>query len=143
MSDKANSPMDNKKNDSARKRILLAEDDGSMRRFIEITLRRADYEVISAEDGLAAMEIALSENFDAVVTDAVMPNLTGHDLCRMLRQNSDYKKTSLVILSGLEQDIAGNAENNCADIYLLKGANLKEELTESLSRLLSKNSVVQ
>ena len=129
--------MNKQNNNSARQRILLVEDDLSMRRFIEITLNRADYEVVSAEDGLAAMKIALAENFDAVVTDAVMPNLTGHDLCRILRQNPNYKETSLVILSGLEKDIATNSENDCADVYLLKDANLKEELTRNLGKLLS------
>ena len=142
MLDERNSPMSEQKNISPRKKILLAEDDNSMRRFIEITLHRADYEVVSADDGLAAMKIALSENFDAVVTDAVMPNLTGHYLCRILRQNSDFEKIPLIMLSGLEQDIASNAENNCANLYLLKGANLKEELTENLSKLLSEDAKI-
>jgi len=117
-------------------KILLAEDDASMRRFLEITLRRADYEVVSAEDGLAAMQISLSEKFDAVVADAVMPNLTGHDLCRMLRQNPDFANAPLIILSGLEPEISANVAQPCADVYLMKGTNLKEELTASLARLI-------
>lgn len=118
-------------------KILLAEDDASMRRFLEITLQRLDYEVTSAEDGLAAMKIALSENFDAVVADAVMPNLTGHDLCRMLRQNSNYKTSPLIILSGLEQEISANVEQECADLYLVKNADLKEELSNNLAKLIA------
>lgn len=116
-------------------KVLLAEDDASMRRFLEITLHRAGYEVVSAEDGLAAMKTALSETFDIVVADAVMPNMTGHDLCRMLRRNPNYESTPLIILSGLEHEIAANAEQDCADIYLTKGANLKEEITENLARV--------
>ena len=128
-------------NEKSRKlKILLAEDDASMRRFLEITLQRADYEVVSAEDGLAAMQIALSEKFDAVVADAVMPNMTGHDLCRMLRQNLDYKNVSLIILSGLEHEISANVEADCADAYLVKSANLKEELSENLRRLIAEKA---
>jgi CheY-like chemotaxis protein len=123
---------------SPTKKILLAEDDAAMRRFLEITLRRAGYEVASAEDGLAAMKIALSERFDAVVADAVMPNMTGHDLCRMLRQNPDFKNAPLIILSGLEQEISSNVEQACAEAYLVKSGNLKEELTTVLSNLLSR-----
>jgi len=119
------------------KKILLAEDDAAMRRFLEITLQRAGYEVASAEDGLAAMKIALSERFNAVVADAVMPNMTGHDLCRMLRQNPAFKNAPLIILSGLEQEISANVEQDCAEAYLVKGGNLKEELTSLLSNLLS------
>lgn len=132
MSDRINSQV--KEKNSQKKKILLAEDDASMRRFIEIALQRAGYEVVSAEDGLAAMKIAMTEKFDAVVTDAVMPNLTGHDLCRMLRQNASFKSVPFVILSGLEQDIAAKTERDCAGIYLLKGANLKEELTVYLAK---------
>jgi DNA-binding response OmpR family regulator len=123
-------------NDSRKQKILLAEDDAAMRRFLEITLQRAGYEVTSAEDGLAAMKIAFAGQFDAVVADAVMPNLTGHDLCRMLRQNADYKTTPLIILSGLEQQISANVASDCADIYLVKGANLKEDLTENLTKFI-------
>ncbi|MGI8470532.1 MAG: response regulator [Pyrinomonadaceae bacterium] len=132
----------NDKNNSSRKKILLAEDDSSMRHFIEVILQKENYDVFPAEDGLSAMKTVLSEKFDAVVSDAVMPNLTGHELCRILRQNSDFDSVPLIILSGLEQDIASNAENNCANLYLLKGANLKEELTENLSKLLSNNAQV-
>ncbi len=128
---------------SPKLKILLAEDDASMRRFLEITLQRADYEVVSAEDGLAAMKIAMSEKFDAVVADAVMPNLTGHDLCRMLRQNPDFKNVPLIILSGLEQEISANTGHDCADTYLVKGANLKEELTGNLTKFIIEKTKIE
>jgi DNA-binding response OmpR family regulator len=118
-------------------KILLAEDDAAMRRFLEITLQRAGYEVTSAEDGLSAMRIALTEKFDAVVADAVMPNLTGHDLCRILRQNPAFKNAPLIILSGLEQEVSANIQDDCADNYLVKGGELKNELITTLSNLLS------
>jgi CheY-like chemotaxis protein len=126
--------------DSLEMKILLAEDDAAMRRFLEITLQRAGYEVTSAEDGLAAMKIALSERFDAVVADSVMPNLTGHDLCRMLRQNPAFKNVPLIILSGLEQRISANIEEDCADNFLVKGGELKEELINALSNLLPRKT---
>ena len=121
-----------------RMRILLAEDDASMRRFLEITLQRADYRIVSAEDGLAAMKIALAENFDAVIADAVMPNLSGYDLCRMLRQNPNYENVPLIILSGLEQNAASDQEESCADAFLLKNVNLKEELPKHLADILAR-----
>ena len=138
MLDVENSQMNDK--NSLNKKILLAEDDASMRRFLEITLQRIGYKVVSAEDGLEAMKIALSETFDAVVADAVMPNLTGHDLCRMLRQNSTYKTAPLIILSGLEREVSANIEQECADVYLVKGANLKEELSSNLAKIIAEKS---
>ena len=119
--------------ESMKKKILLAEDDGSMRRFVEIILKKANYDVVSAEDGLIAMKNAMSENFNAVVADAMMPNLTGHDLCRMLRQNPQTKSIPFVILSGFEQE---DGKDCLADAYLTKGTNLKEELLKTLSEVL-------
>lgn len=121
--------------DSTRKKkILLAEDDSSMRRFVEIILRQADYEVLTAEDGLQAMEIALANEIDAVVADAVMPHLSGYDLCRMLRaQTKDFP---FIILSGLEQNALNHARCT-ADVFLVKNANLKNDLTAALDELLS------
>lgn len=119
---------------SMKKKILLAEDDASMRRFIEITLQKANYDVVAAEDGLIAMQNALSQTFDVVVADAMMPNMTGHDLCRMLRQNPQTKEIPFIILSGFEQNHP--TEDRLADAYLVKGATLKDELLTTLSNFL-------
>lgn len=119
--------------DKAGKKILFAEDDDSMRRFIEIILRKEGYDVTSVEDGLKAMKAALETDFDVIIADAVMPNMSGFDLCRMLRQNADKKHTPLIILSGIEQDKTGGAENCIANVYLLKDNNIKETLAKTLS----------
>ena len=124
---------------SSQKKILLAEDDNSMRRFLEITLQKLNYEVLAAEDGLAAMKIALETDVDGVVADAVMPNLTGYDLCRMLRQNPDKKQIPFVILSGFEQK--DTASEGCsADAYLTKTNDIAEQLDKTLSQFLSGKS---
>ncbi len=116
-----------------KKKILFAEDDSSMRRFIEIILQKAGFDVLSAEDGLAAMQIALETEIDAVVADAMMPNMSGYDLCRMIRAQSAEKKIPCIILSGLAEN---NTDNNLADIFLLKDTNLKEQLLSALKKLL-------
>jgi CheY-like chemotaxis protein len=126
---------------SPKMKVLLAEDDSSIRRFIEVILQRAEYEVLTAGDGLEAMKLALSNKIDAVVADAMMPNLGGYDLCRMMRQNPQFKNIPFVILSGMEQEQFSNAEFQ-ADAYLMKGNNLKESLTKKLSELLFENVVI-
>jgi DNA-binding response OmpR family regulator len=118
-----------------KKKVLLAEDDSSMRRFVEIILKQANYEVLSAEDGLKAMQIALENNIDAVVADAIMPHLSGYDLCRMLRGNDEKKHVPLIILSGLTTE--NTTKSDCiADAFLIKDTNLKEKLTATLQNLL-------
>lgn len=124
----------NQKNKFTGKKILLAEDDDSMRRLLEVILQKAGFQTLTAEDGLAAMQIAMENEIDAVVADAIMPNLTGYDLCRILR---DKKNVPFVILSGLEQKDSPEAENCLADAFLTKNPQIKEELVSTLKRLIS------
>ena len=130
----------NKEKNPDKKKILLAEDDDSIRRFLEVTLQKAHYDVISTEDGLNAIKAALENEIDAVVADAVMPNMTGYDLCRMLRQNPDKKHIPLIILSGLDHDDSTDFKDCLADAYLMKGNNLKEILITTLVNLLAEKA---
>jgi DNA-binding response OmpR family regulator len=112
-----------------KKKVLLAEDDSSMRRFIEITLQKAGFEVLAAEDGLAAMQIALETEIDIIIADAIMPNMSGYDLCRMLRD----RQIPCIILSGLAEN---HANGDLADMFLTKDTNLKEQLLAAMDKLL-------
>jgi DNA-binding response OmpR family regulator len=116
-----------------KKKVLLAEDDASMRRFIEVILQKADYDVLTAEDGLTAMQIALETEIDAVVADAIMPNMSGYDLCRMLRS----RQIPCIILSGLADNHSNG--DDLANVFLTKDTNLKEELLAALQNLLATN----
>lgn len=124
-----------------KKKVLLAEDDASMRRFIEIILRQADYEVLTAEDGLAAMKIVLESEIDAVVTDAIMPNLSGFDLCRMIRGNNEKNKIPIIILSGLA-DQNSDTSAQLANAFLVKDTNLKKKLIQTLRIMTLENGML-
>ncbi len=103
-------------------------------------LRREGYAVVTAADGLEAMKAALSSTFDAVVTDAVMPHLSGHELCRFLRSHPALARLPVVLLSGSEKtraEGAGDAKAE-ADAYLSKPLR-PEELTNCLTKLLARS----
>ena len=118
----------------ARHTVLLAEDDRSLRRYLEVVLRRAGYEVLAAADGLEAMKALLSNDVDAVVTDAVMPHLSGHELCRFLRNHPKLRSLPVVLLSGADSHPDGPEAG--ADVYLSKPVPA-EELAANLARLLA------
>ncbi|MDQ3802843.1 MAG: response regulator [Acidobacteriota bacterium] len=118
--------------------VLLAEDDRALRRYLEVVLRRAGYSVVAAADGLEAMKAALSSAFDAVVTDAVMPHLGGHELCRFLRRHPKLAGLPVVLLSGADQTAAPADASERADVYLFKPVR-PEELTACLAGLLNTN----
>lgn len=112
---------------------MFAEDDDSMRRFIEIVLHKEGYQIVSVSDGLLAMKAALESDFDAVVADAVMPNMSGFDLCRMLRGNAAKKDIPFIILSGFKREGAASEEDCFADVFLTKDSNIKESLIKTLA----------
>jgi twitching motility two-component system response regulator PilH len=117
--------------------ILIVEDDRSIRRYLEVILQRAGYSVIAASDGLEAMKAALTSTIDAVVTDAIMPHLTGYELCRFLRHHPKLSNLPVVLLSGFERADAAHETNDRPDVYLAKPVR-PDELTGCLARLLLK-----
>ena len=64
------------------KRILLAEDDDSLRAFLARALERAGHEVVSCPDGEAALEALEGGRFDLLLTDIVMPGVDGIEVAR-------------------------------------------------------------
>jgi CheY-like chemotaxis protein len=117
-------------------RVLLVEDDRSLRRYLEVVLRREGYEVIVAVDGLAAMRATLTLPVDIVVTDAIMPNLNGYELVRFLRNTPQLSHLPIVLLSAVEiqENTPGDHK---ADVYLSKPVS-PETLIECLEELMSR-----
>jgi two-component system, cell cycle response regulator CpdR len=63
-------------------RILLAEDDGAMRQYLERALERAGYSVTAVDRGTAAIPLIEQERFDLLLTDIVMPEMDGIELAQ-------------------------------------------------------------
>lgn len=115
-----------------KKRVLLAEDDASMRKFIEVILVKAGYDVTSAQDGMEAMNAVGENAFDIVVADAIMPNLSGYELCRLIRAKYAATAIPCIILSGLESN---PSDQRFSDEFLVKDTGLKDNLLEAVARL--------
>ena len=116
-----------------RARVLLAEDDRALRRYLEVVLGRAGYEVISAGDGLEAIKSAVSVDIDLVVTDAVMPNLDGNELCRFFRSSPRLSHIPIVLLSALER--REDLEADAIDAFLSKPVS-PDDLLKCINALL-------
>jgi two-component system cell cycle response regulator len=120
-----------------RARVLLVEDDRSLRRYLEVTIARAGYDVTPAADGLQAMKALLNSPMDIVITDAMMPNLNGHELCRFLKNSPQLAHIPVILLSALERKET-NPEAEPADAFLAKPVSAVD-LIECLRELLSAN----
>ena len=117
--------------------VLLVEDDRSIRRYLEVTLLRSGYKVIAASDGLEAMKLALASEIDAVITDAIMPHLSGQQLAAFIRSNNKLSRLPIVLLTGQENKNAASSAHDPIDAYLYKPVKA-EELTACLASLLQK-----
>lgn len=118
--------------------VLLAEDDRALRRFLEVLLERAGYKVITAADGLEAMKIVVTTKVDVVVTDAMMPNLNGHELCRFLRNSPALAQLPVIMLSALERNESDQNASQ-ANAFLAKPVS-GESLIECIEGLLTRAS---
>lgn len=84
-------------------KILVVEDDLSLSDVLAFSLRRAGYEVVTAFDGLAALQLWESENPDLLVLDLNLPKLDGLAVCRQIRSQA---QTPIIILSVRSSDEA-------------------------------------
>ena len=83
----------------AEKKILVVDDEIHIVHVVAIKLRNNGYEVISADNGAEAFEIACKEKPDVIVTDFQMPVLTGLELVEKLRQCESTKDIPVIMLT--------------------------------------------
>ena len=114
-----------------RRSVLLVEDDPALRRYLQIVLERAGYEVVSAGDGLEAMKFLLTASVDVIVTDALMPNLDGYELCRFVRNSKHLAHLPIILLSALDPKNTTD-ESEQVDAFLAKPVS-PEDLIAAIS----------
>lgn len=107
--------------------ILIAEDDPVSRKVLEKTLTKAGYEVVSVENGKKALEILNKRFFPIILTDWMMPEMDGLQLCRLTRQNRWPGYVFIILLTAKDSkdDIITGLEAG-ADDYLTKPFNHAE-----------------
>tara|TARA_R110002072_G_scaffold243821_2_gene403080 strand:- start:57163 stop:57546 length:384 start_codon:yes stop_codon:yes gene_type:complete len=89
-------------------RILIAEDNLVMAHVLQFNLERAGFDVHTAADGELALEAALENSFDIIITDYQMPRMNGEELVQQLRTHPEYTNAPIVMCSakGYEIDTA-------------------------------------
>lgn len=81
------------------KKILVVDDSVSIRQMVESTFKSAGYEVQTAPDGQAALDLCQANKFDFVLTDQNMPRMDGLTLIKSLRAMASYRATPIVVLT--------------------------------------------
>lgn len=118
-------------------KILITEDSASIRGMLTVLFEEEGYTVISAADGIEALNKARSERPDLIVLDLMMPRMDGFKVCRMLKFDASYKDIRILMLtarSSANDRLMG--EEVGADAYLVKPFE-PDELLKEVEELLS------
>ena len=102
-------------------RVLLVEDDPVILRLLEVNFELEGYEVLSAHDGAEGIEMARTERPDIVISDIMMPNVSGIELVEALKGDGDTSGIPIILLSAKAQsaDVKAGMEAG-ADDYVTK-----------------------
>jgi two-component system cell cycle response regulator len=113
------------------KKILLIDDSKTQLSSLKLFLSKAGYEIITADDGVSGMQAAYMHIPDIIISDIVMPNLSGYQLCRLLKDDILTKNIPIILLTVLDKKIdrfwglrAG------ADSFLLKDTPIQKIVEE-------------
>ncbi|MBK6266619.1 response regulator transcription factor [Marivirga sp. S37H4] len=108
-------------------KILIVDDEQAMREGLSDNLLFEGYETVLAENGKVALEKAKEEHFDLIVLDVMMPEMSGFDVCRKLRQLNIFTPVILLTAKGEEIDRVLGLELG-GDDYMTKPFSLRELL---------------
>jgi CheY-like chemotaxis protein len=114
--------------------VLVVDDEDAVRRFVVHVLRTAGYHVAEATDATGALELSQFTTFDVLVTDVVMPGMTGDELARQLRQKERGLK--VLYLTGYSDRLFQEKPFLWADEAFLDKPFTSTGLNEALSLLL-------
>lgn len=102
-------------------KILLVEDDKSLREIYGVRLQAEGYEIVSAGDGEEALAMAIKEKPDLIVSDVMMPKISGFDMLDILRSTTETKNVKVIMMTALSSDDQrARGEALGADRYLVK-----------------------
>ena len=102
-------------------KVMLVEDDKSLREIYSIRLAAEGYAIVSAGDGEEALGVAVQEKPDLIISDVMMPKISGFDMLDILRSQPETNKIKVIMMTALSsEDQRQRGESLGADRYLVK-----------------------
>lgn len=123
-------------------KIMLVEDDKSLREIYSIRLVAEGYEVVSAGDGEEALALAVQQKPDLIVSDVMMPKISGFDMLDILRSTPETKDIKVIMMTALSSDDQrARGESLGADKYLVKSQVGIEDVVNAVHEVLGDKAV--
>lgn len=102
-------------------KIMLVEDDKSLREIYGVRLLAEGYDIVSAGDGEEALAMAIKERPQLIISDVMMPKVSGYDMLDILRSTTETKNIRVIMMTALSsEEQRARAESLGADRYLVK-----------------------
>jgi len=102
-------------------KVLAVDNNPIILKFMSDFLGNRGYHVLTAADGLSALEVLKTYRPNVIFLDLIMPNIDGKKLCRIIRRNRKLKDASIIILSAVAAEEEPNYAEYGADAYIAKG----------------------
>lgn len=119
-------------------KILLVEDDRSLQEIYSVRLEHEGYQVVTASDGEEALNVAIKEKPDLILSDVMMPKISGFDMLDILRTTPEIKDTKVIIMTALSsEDQRERGEALGADRYLVKSQVGIEDIIQAVDQVLN------
>lgn len=118
-------------------KVMIVEDDNSLREIYSIRLTAEGYEVVSAADGEEALAMAVREKPNLILSDVMMPKISGFDMLDILRQTPETRDIKVIMMTALSsEDQRARGEGLGADKYLVKSQVGIEDVINSIHEVL-------
>ena len=82
--------------------VLVVDDSATVRKFVAASLNMKGFRVVTAADGVEALERMPAEKFDLIITDLNMPDMDGFEFIRTLRETPEYRDIPIIVLSSYD-----------------------------------------
>lgn len=123
-------------------RILVVDDEESIREFLEIMLKKEGYEITLAEDGQKAKDLLVKKTFDMIISDLQMPHVTGIELLKHVKENYPDVVFMLITAFGTTENAVEAMKMGAYD-YITKPFKIDEVRMNILNALRSRNLEVE
>lgn len=119
-------------------KILLVEDDKSLREIYGVRLLAEGYDIVSAGDGEEALAMAIKERPNLIVSDVMMPKISGFDMLDILRSTTETRGIKVIMMTALSsEDQRKRGEQLGADRYLVKSQVGIEDVVRTVHEVLA------